>query len=73
MPIKSQYMTFYMMAIVIFALSVTINKMFTIEKCVTLSWSLEWAKVKCKCDNQKLTYDFIYDGNSSVCTISPHL
>ena len=52
----------------------TINQILAIKMCIwPWHWHLEWAKVKYKCTNQEVIQDFIFDGNSNICSIYHHL
>ena len=55
------------------ALSVTQYEIFAIEMCITLTRPLECAERKCRYANRKATHDFLFDDNSSVCSVSHHL
>ena len=48
-----------------------INETVAIEMCVTLTWPLEWNKVKRKYANRKPIHDG--DGNSIICPACHHL
>ena len=72
MPIKSYYMTCYLIAIVIFSTSVTISKIFIIEKYMTLIVTLEWTKIKGKYADWKPIHDLLVDGNSNFLCVSHH-
>ena len=67
--IESQYMTCYLMAIIIFTLSVNISKTFIVQIYMTLKytwpWTLEWVKVKCKYAKRLPIHDLLFDGNSN--------
>ena len=65
-PVKWSRATSYLLAIVMFALSVTVFKIFI------WCWPLpsEWAKDKCKYANQKATRDFLLLGNSKVSSVT---
>ena len=64
---------FYMMTIVMFSLLVTSDKVFTMKMCMAWPWPLKYAKLKSKCASRKPRYDFLFDDNSNICSISQHL
>ena len=72
---KHTHATSYFMAIVMIAVSVTILELFAVEISVTLTLTLTLtfrrAKVKCKYVNRKPLCDFVFDGSSNVCPMSP--
>ena len=65
MSIDRPYVTFYLFAIAMFALSVTICEKFAIEMCIP--WPLEW--VKYKYAKGKAICNFLFGDNSNICTI----
>ena len=54
MQMKRAYAIFYLLAIAMYALSVTVCVILAVKVCMTL----ELAKVECKYANGKATYDF---------------
>ena len=68
MTTESQYLTFYLTAAEMFALSVTVYEIFPVKICVTTTLGLEWAKVRYKYANRNQTFDFLFDGDSNVCS-----
>ena len=44
MPTGSPYMTFYMMTVVIFSLSVTIYEILAVKMCMTLTFRIDWPR-----------------------------
>ena len=63
MPIESQYMTFYFMAIVMLFLSP-----FSRYSLSKYAWPrpLQWSNVRCNYAIQKLIYNFPYNGNNNL-------
>ena len=49
MPIESPYMTYYLMAIVIFALSFIISKIFTVQMCTALTLTFRMVQILHAC------------------------
>ena len=57
----------YMMTILIFSQPVRNNMISVIEPCVTFTWPVEWANVKCKFSDWKPVHCFQYIWNSNIC------
>ena len=58
---------------VMFAIPRIIHDMFTIKMCMTLTGTVEWVKVKRYHNSQKIRYDYLYEGNSTIGHICHHL
>ena len=56
-----------------FALSVMISDILTVELYITLTLTFERAKAKCKYANGKAVCDLIFVGSSNVCPVCHHL
>ena len=69
MQIESPYMTSFMMAIVIFFISVTMSKIFIVVMCMTLTLTIRMAKVTCKYGFLNPTQGLIFH-NRSNCILS---
>ena len=70
MPTESPYMTFYMIAIALFALSDTIYKIFTIKMYMTLT--LTFKNESTSNGNTSIEspkHDLLFDDNSNVCSL----
>ena len=67
-PIERPYPCLF--AIVMFALSVTVCEIFTVNCAWPWPWPLEWTTVKYKYANRKATCDFICVGNRAVFALS---
>ena len=59
MPIERPHATFFVLAIAMFALSVTVCEILTVEMWMTLTLTFIWAKVRCKYAIRKSTCDFL--------------
>ena len=64
---------FFYMAIVIFALSVTVYEIFTVKLCMTSTLTFKMGKVQCKHTNRKPMSDFLCLGNRNICSICHRL
>ena len=73
MKIKSQYRTFYLIEIVIFALSIIVYEILAVEMCMTLTWTFRMGKDKCKYTNRTPTGNFLCIDNSNVCSMCHRL
>ena len=67
MPNETQHMIFNIIAVIIFALSVTINEIFAIDMLLSLNWPFESAKVKYKYEIRKPIHDFLFGSNGNIC------
>ena len=56
----------YLMAVVMFILSVTVYDIFDIDLDLDL---FEWVKLKCKQANRLPMQDFLDDGNCNICSV----
>ena len=67
--IERANVTSYLRAIIIYARSVIIYEMFTVEVRMTLTLTFVKGQGQCKCDNRKSIQKFLFDGNSNVCRV----
>ena len=69
MPMERTQATFYLLEIAIFALSVTLCEILTVEMCRTLALTFKMGQGQCKYANRTATCDFLCVGNSNACPI----